>query len=484
MPPRELPETNGFAVQDYQDSAPISPEEDTSPSSTDPIGIYLKQIGDFPLLSREEERALAMDILAKREAFRKEVLSSFYGASRALTILKGVKEGTLPLERTLEIRPIDHRGKKVTPKEQKSHFEQSLPRNTRRLGHLLNTAACVREFSDACSSRLPQKQRQEAKRLRDQRMEEVVALLEETPIFTHTLTRMPTELEHLLADASPTALRTATLETPTATRGRLAAMEKAHGTLINQEQKLADHNLRLVISIAKKYRGRGLTFADLIQEGNAGLLRAVQKFEPRLGWKFGTYATWWITQHIQRALEDFRSVVRIPNHAFTAHYKISLAEQEYIATYGEEPPMSLLEKISGESGKTIAALTLALRPSVSMDTQIGGGGEWEDHATVSDLIPAPDGHVVIIAGHHELRERLDAVLRQIPPREAEIIRKRFNLDGEGVQTLEDIGRELHITKERVRQLQIRALRKLRDHQRDAHRNGTPRLMGFLEKETL
>lgn len=456
-------------------------EEEASSSSTDPLGIYLKQMGNFPLLSREEERALAMDILEKRDAFRRAALSSYYGASRALAILKGVKEGILPLERTLEIRRINHRGKRVTPKEQTFFMERYLPQNIRRISRLLNTAACAPEFSDACSSRLSQKQRQEAGRLRDQRMEKVVALLEETPILTHTLTHVPTELEHLLADASPTDLHTATLETPTTTRKRLAAIEKAHEALLPKEQKLANHNLRLVVAIAKGYHGRGLPFPDLIQEGNSGLLHAVQKFEPRLGWKFGTYATWWIRQAITRALEDFRSPVRVPNHAFTAHYKISLAEQEYITTYGEEPPLSFLEEISGETLETIAAAAIAFRPQLSMDTPIRG--EEGENAIVSDFIPTHDGHVVKIAGHHELRERLDAVLRALPWREAEIVRKRFNLDGEGEQTLKDIGRELHITKERVRQLQIRALRKLRHHQRDARRNGTPRLMGFLEKET-
>lgn len=419
----ELPEINGFAVQDEQE------EEEASPSSTDPpLGIYLKKIGAIPLLSREEELALAMDILEKRQIFRKSVLTSYYGARRALEILSELQTGSRALDRTLEIRPIDHRGMKIPRKEQRDHLRQRLPMNLPTINALLDRAKSPHE----------------------RRMMKVYTLFEETPIATDLLQKIPQK--------------------------RHTNMNKLASAFIEKEQELTEHNLRLAVSVAKKYRGRGLTFPDLIQEGNAGLLRAVQKFEPRLGWKFGTYATWWIAQHIQRAIEDFRSAVRVTNHIFSAHYKATLAEQKYIATYGEEPPLDLLKKISGETRETFTAVATALRSPVSLDTPIGGG---EENATVSDLIPARDGDIPLLAQQGELRARIADILRTLPGgqrgRLASTIRLHF-LEG---KTLGEIGEIVgNVTKERVRQIKNEALKKLRSPERSA------RLKGFLDWETV
>jgi len=421
MPIHEFPEMSGFAVQNDQDA---------DPPSTNPLGIYLKQMGDIPLLSRKEERALVMNIFEKRQAFRRSVLTSAYGARRALAILSDVQSGSRPFDQTIDIRPIDHRGITVTREEQQDRVRRRLPANLRTLGALLDPM-------------LPPD---------GQRMDKVYALFEETPLAAALLHSIPQK--------------------------RHVGMKKRADALIEKEQELVLHNLRLVVSMAKRYCGQGLPFPDLIQEGNAGLLRAVQKFEPRLGWKFSTYAPWWIRQSLTRALADTGTTVRVPVPVRGKMQRASYAEQEYIATHGEEPPTGLLENISGESRDALAAAA-ASRPTLSIDTPLEG--KDGEAVTVSDLIQTPNGHAAAIAEHHELRARLDDVLRILPQREAKIVRLRYGLGHEmAPMTLDAISEQFHITSERVRQLEKKALDRLRKNQTlAAQRSDMPRLAEFL-----
>jgi len=234
---------------------------------------------------------------------------------------------------------------------------------------------------------------------------------------------------------------------------------------------LAEGNLRLVVAIAKRYRGRGLSFADLIQEGNRGLMRAVDKYEHRKGFKFGTYATWWIRQGITRALADHARTVRVPCHQVGTLAAMERVRGELAIQHGREPTVEEIAASLGVTAEETRSLRVVSRHPISLHEPLGGEGERALGDFLNDPSAANPGQTV---DQHLLRERIAEVLRSLTPREREVIELRFGLKDGQPRTLDEVAKTYGITRERIRQIEARGLIKLRQPMR------SQRLAGFTE----
>jgi len=460
--------------------------EETSRRIDDPVRMYLTQMGEIPLLSRHEEIALAKKIEVTRKRFRRQLLESDYMMRMAVDILLKVHRGELPFDRTIKVS--------VTEGLEKLQILGRMPHNLETVQHLQEENE--QDFRKMISSRTSDNRREELLEEMNVRRRKMVTLVEElslrTPRLQPCMKRLTQICERMKEvrkrikslRRSKTAkderanlqrelddLVAMTLETPDALRARMESIEERCAAYEQAMRDLSGGNLRLVVSIAKKYRNRGLSFLDLIQEGNTGLMRAVDKYEYRRGYKFSTYATWWIRQAITRAIADQARTIRIPVHMIETMSRLRKVSKQLLQEMGREPTIEETAEAAGISLEETRRVLKISRHPISLDRPVG---ESED-SYFGDFIEDGGTESPVNAATQEmLKDKIDIVLKTLTYREREIIKLRYGLGDGYTYTLEEVGRIFKVTRERVRQIEAKAVRKLQ------HPVRSRQLKGFLE----
>jgi RNA polymerase primary sigma factor len=452
----------------------------------DPLRLYLNQIGKIPLLTHKQEIALARRVEFGRRRFRRELLEVAFVLNTAERTLRQVYEGELPFDRTVQVS--------VSDQLEKHQIMGRLPHNLNTLNALReNNLADYRlatSRSATASQRRKAWQRLVRRRRRAARLVEELGLrmehLEALWLRVEKVARRVQELSTWISRRSARRkddpemikrkqelrrLLKLTQHTPQGLKERTQRLRASYNQYQEAKTGLSEGNLRLVVSIVKKYRNRGVSFLDLIQEGNAGLMRAVEKFEYRRGFKFSTYATWWIRQAVTRAVADQSRTIRVPVHVAPVIARVKQVHGRLFHELGREPTVEETAdaaKLPVEETRQI--LRIRHLPA-SLDQTVGRGEDSRFADLISDQqsVGPADG-----AGREMLRGRIHQLLQTLGYREREIINLRYGL-GDGYNyTLEEVASIFKVTRERIRQIEDRALRKLQEPSRSAE------LVGFLD----
>ncbi len=441
-------------------------------STDDPVRMYLMQMGGIPMLTRPEEISAAKSIEATRTRFRLSMMANDFVLQGAVSALKNVRDGKLRLDRTVDVS--------VTNTTEKKQILKRLEPNLITLQHLLYRNHI--DFRIALNKRHPMHVRRAAWRSMILRRHRAVRLVEEMNIriqrlqpLLHKLYDIAQRMEDVYAqlqrarqgsDEGRTIdelrgelryLMRITLESPSTLRRRCQRTRAFQEHYDASKRDLSAGNLRLVVSIAKKYRNRGLSFLDLIQEGNTGLMRAVDKFEHQRGFKFSTYATWWIRQAITRAIADQSRTIRVPVHMIDTMTRVRTVSRDLIQELGRDPSVEETAERAGLSFEDARCIMKMTRQPLSLDQPVGDHddsyfGEFlEDHRDIDPLYDA---------NQEALKQRIEEAMSGLNYREREILRLRYGLTDGYAYTLEEVGKIFSVTRERVRQIESKAVRKM------------------------
>ncbi len=455
----------------------------------DPVRMYLTQMGEIPLLTRDEELRLAKRIEHTRKHFRRRVLESEVAADEAVHILENVQEGELAFDRTLKINTAEDGSKVEMAQRLEANLatvKRILPKNREAYQRLKGGNGVAKGEAEGLRLKIRWRRQKVANLLEEVNIQtkHIRPMMDRLRDIAEKLERGQKELEHCRRAHTPDRYRMKELEreiketidlvmeTPDHFFKRVRVIQLCFDQYEKAKRKLSGGNLRLVVSIAKKYRNRGLSFLDLIQEGNTGLMKAVEKYEYRRGYKFSTYATWWIRQAITRSIADQARTIRIPVHMIETMSKPRNASKKLVQKNGREPTvLELSHELQISEEETRRVMKISKHP-ISLDRPIGES----DDGFFGDFIEDKAAESPVSAATHEmLKDKLEKVLETLTFREREIIKLRYGIGDGYTYTLEEVGRIFKVTRERVRQIEAKAVRKLQ------HPVRSRMLEGFLER---